>query len=68
VPPVPQVNLFGEDVDPPAPITKERPAVAVDLFTAAAERLAMTSGRPASQERLELAGHVTPAAGALELF
>lgn len=45
-------GLFGEEV-PVAGLPSPR-AVALDLFDAAAERRALESGRPVSQERAEL--------------
>jgi len=49
------LDLFGGEspIEAPAPT-----AVAVDLFTATAERIAFASGRPLSQERAELVAGV----------
>ena len=44
-------DLFG---NPDRMASGSAPAIAVDLFTATAERLAYESGRPLSQERTEL--------------
>jgi hypothetical protein len=45
------LDLFGNERSHVAP---DAPAVALDLFTHAAERNALASGRPLSQERLLL--------------
>jgi hypothetical protein len=48
-------NLFGDDTPPPRGFLRDEPApVELDLFTATAERNALASGRPLSQERVAL--------------
>jgi hypothetical protein len=49
------IDLFGVDRTPPRSRPVEQP-VELDLFDAAAERIAIASGRPKSQEHAELVG------------
>ncbi len=50
-------DLFGnEGRAPRLSLRPAAPIIALDLFDHAAERAALTSGRPKSQERIELAG------------
>ena len=43
------LDLFGNER---SHVTSDAPAVTLDLFTQAAERAALASGRPLSQERI----------------
>jgi hypothetical protein len=55
------LDLFGDDRRPPAASLRPIPApVALDLFSAAAERAALASGRPKSQERVEIVAPAAP--------
>jgi hypothetical protein len=46
-------DLFGNETPPPG-LRPERPATQLELIDAAAERAALASGRPKSQERIEI--------------
>ena len=46
------LDLFGEEV--PEPRKPAEPAIALDIFDAAARRCALASGRPLSQEHTEI--------------
>jgi hypothetical protein len=59
----PDLDLFGNEARPPARFLRPLPApVKLDLFGAAAEAVALTSGRPKSQELCELVAPHPPEA------
>ena len=52
---MPELDLFGREARPPARFLRPLPApVKLYLFATAAERVALASGRPKSQELAEL--------------
>jgi hypothetical protein len=55
------IDLFGNETrEPRASLRPLPPPVKLDLFASAAEKVALQSGRPRSQELAEILSPITP--------